>query len=118
MALAELLRVFGSDEFDAGSVEQAVRDRYTRVAERGSAAASGCCAESGSACCGGEDAKMATGAACCGGEDAEMATGSACCAGAGSEMSVGSACCGVAGLPVRRWLRWLMRSMRRKNWIV
>ena len=97
MALAELLRVFGSDEFDAGSVEQAVRDRYTRVAERGSAAASGCCAESGSACCGGEDAKMAIGAACCGGEDAEMATGSACCGGAGSEMSVGSACCGVDG---------------------
>ena len=97
MALAELLRVFGSDEFDAGSVEQAVRDRYTRVAERGSAAASGCCAESGSACCGGEDAKMATGAACCGGAGAEMATGSACCGGAGSEMSVGSACCGVAG---------------------
>ena len=94
MALAELLRVLGSDEFDAGSVEQAVRDRYTRVAERGSAAASGCCAESGSACCGGEDAKMASGAACCRSENAGMSTGSACCGGASSEMSVGSACCG------------------------
>lgn len=60
MALAELLRVFGSDEFDTGSVEQAVRDRYTQVAERG-AAASGCCAsEVGSACCGGDAAEVET----------------------------------------------------------
>lgn len=58
--MSELLRVFGSDEFDAGSVEQAVRDRYTQVAERG-AAASGCCAEEvGSACCGVDDSEMAT----------------------------------------------------------
>lgn len=61
MELAELLRVFGREEFDAGSVEQAVRDRYTQVAERGAAAASGCCAEDvGSACCGDEGSEMAT----------------------------------------------------------
>ncbi len=61
MALTELLRVFGSDEFDAGSVEQAVRDRYTQVAERGAEAACGCCAvEAGSACCGDEGSEMAT----------------------------------------------------------
>lgn len=60
MELAELLRVFGREEFDAGSVEQAVRDRYTQVAERG-AAASGCCAEEvGSACCGDDGSEMAT----------------------------------------------------------
>ncbi|MXX93063.1 MAG: arsenite methyltransferase [Chloroflexi bacterium] len=60
MELAELLRVFGREEFDAGSVEQAVRDRYTQVAERG-AAASGCCAEDvGSACCGDGGSEMAT----------------------------------------------------------
>ncbi len=60
MALSELLKVFGSDEFDAGSVEQAVKDRYTQVAERGTAAASSCCAESSSVCCGSETAEMAT----------------------------------------------------------
>ena len=60
MELAELLRVFGREEFDAGSVEQAVRDRYTQVAERG-VAASGCCAEEiGSACCEDEGSEMAT----------------------------------------------------------
>ena len=38
------LEVFDSREFDAGSVEQAVRDKYTWVAERGAAAESaGCC---------------------------------------------------------------------------
>ena len=53
--------VFSRDEFDAGSVEQAVRDRYTRVAERGAAATSAsCCAEeAGSSCCG-DDESMAT----------------------------------------------------------
>ncbi|MXZ03149.1 MAG: arsenite methyltransferase [Chloroflexi bacterium] len=60
MELAELLRVFGREEFDTGSVEQAVRDRYTRVAERG-ATASGCCAEEvSSACCGDDGSEMAT----------------------------------------------------------
>ena len=43
MELAELLRVLGREEFDAGSVEQAVRDRYTQVAERGAAASGMLC---------------------------------------------------------------------------
>ena len=61
MTLAEQLKVYGRDEFDAGSVEQAVRDRYTQVAERGAEAASGCCAdEAGSACCGDDGTAMAT----------------------------------------------------------
>ena len=59
--LQKLPDVFSRDEFDAGSVEQAVRDRYTRVAERGAAAASAsCCAEEpGSSCCG-DDESLAT----------------------------------------------------------
>ena len=56
--LQKLPDVFSRDEFEAGSVEQAVRDRYTRVAERGAAAS--CCAEEiGSGCCD-EDASLAT----------------------------------------------------------
>ena len=57
--MAKLPGVFSRDEFDAGSVEQAVRDRYTRVAERGAAAESCCAEEVGSSCCG-DDASLAT----------------------------------------------------------
>ena len=57
--MQKLPDVFSCDEFDAGSVEQAVRDRYTRVAERGAAATSCCAEEVGSSCCG-DDASMAT----------------------------------------------------------
>lgn len=59
--MQKLPDVFSCDEFDAGSVEQAVRDRYTRVAERGAAAtSSSCCAdEAGSSCCG-DDLTLAT----------------------------------------------------------
>lgn len=57
--MAQLPNVYTSDEFDAGSVEQAVRDRYTRVAERGAAASSCCAEEAGSSCCG-DDVAMAT----------------------------------------------------------
>ena len=83
--MAELLRVYGQDEFDAGSVEAAVRDRYTQVAERGAAAGtdrcdedvaagSDCSAEGGaveSGCCA-ED--VAVGWACCGDDGGEMGT--------------------------------------------
>ena len=52
--------IHDQSEFDAGSVEDAVRERYTRVAERGGAA--GGTAEGASSCCG-EDAGVGT--ACC-----------------------------------------------------
>ena len=56
--MTELGEVYSREEFDAGSLEKAVQDRYTQVAERG-VAASGCCAdEVGSGCCG-EDAPSA-----------------------------------------------------------
>ena len=56
--MTKLGEVYSREEFDAGSLEKAVRDRYTQVAERG-VAASGCCAdEVGSGCCG-EDAPSA-----------------------------------------------------------
>lgn len=88
--MAEMLRVFGSDEFDAGSVEQAVRDRYTQVAERG-VAASGCCAdELGSACCDGEDTE--TGAVADGlyeAEELEVLTPEAMAASAGCGNPIG-----------------------------
>ncbi len=57
--MQKLPDVYSRDEFDAGSVEQAVRDRYTRVAERGAAATSSCTEEAGSSCCG-DDASLAT----------------------------------------------------------
>lgn len=57
--MQKLPEVYSRDEFDAGSVEQAVRDRYTRVAERGAAATSCCAEEAGSSCCG-DDTSMAT----------------------------------------------------------
>ncbi len=50
--MTKLGEVYSREEFDAGSLEKAVQDRYTQVAERG-AAASGCCTdEVGSGCCG------------------------------------------------------------------
>ena len=52
--------VYSRDEFDPGSVEQAVKDRYTRVAERGAATTSCCAEESGSSCCGDDGASLAT----------------------------------------------------------
>ncbi len=55
MRLAETLQIFDREEFDAGSVEQAVRDRYTQVAERGAAAGTAsCCSDEQSVggCCG------------------------------------------------------------------
>ncbi len=56
--MTKLGEVYSREEFDAGSLEKAVQDRYTQVAERG-VAASGCCAdEVGSGCCG-EDAPSA-----------------------------------------------------------
>ena len=56
--MTKLGEVYSREEFDAGSLEKAVQDRYTQVAERG-VAASGCCAdEVGSECCG-EDAPSA-----------------------------------------------------------
>ncbi len=58
--MQQLPDVFSRDEFDAGSVEQAVRDRYTRVAERGAATTSCCAEESGSSCCGDDGASLAT----------------------------------------------------------
>ena len=88
--MAKMLRVFGSDEFDAGSVEQAVRDRYTQVAERG-VAVSGCCAdELGSACCAGES--METGAVADGlyeAEELEVLTPEAMAASAGCGNPIG-----------------------------
>ncbi len=52
--------VYSRDEFDPGSVEQAVKDRYTRVAERGAATTSCCAEESDSSCCGDDGASLAT----------------------------------------------------------
>ena len=57
--MSKLGNVYSREDFDAGSLEKAVQDRYTQVAEHG-AAASGCCAvEVGSGCCG-EDVALAT----------------------------------------------------------
>ena len=58
--MQKLPDVFSRDEFDAGSVEQAVRDRYTRVAERGAAGSSCCAEEAGSDCCGEDGGALAT----------------------------------------------------------
>ena len=58
--MQKLPDVYSRDEFDAGSVEQAVRDRYTRVAERGAAGGSCCAEEAGSDCCGEDGASLAT----------------------------------------------------------
>ena len=49
LKLAEFGNIFNREEFNTGSVEQAVRDRYTQVAERG--AADCCDSGSGDACC-------------------------------------------------------------------
>ena len=47
--------IHSREEFEAGSVEQAVRDRYTQVAERGASAAVGCDSQNGSTCCGDDE---------------------------------------------------------------
>ena len=58
--MTQLPDVFSQDEFGAGSVEQAVRERYTQVAERGATASSCCAEETGSGCCGDEVETLAT----------------------------------------------------------
>ena len=60
LKLTQLPNVYSQDEFDTGSVEQAVRDRYTRVAELGAASSECCVQDAGSACCGGDDAEKTT----------------------------------------------------------
>ncbi len=58
--MTQLPNVYAQEDFNAGSVEQAVRDRYTQVAERGAAASSCCAEEVGSACCGDDVTDLAT----------------------------------------------------------
>ena len=58
--MTQLPDVFSKDEFGAGSVEQAVRERYTQVAERGATTSSCCVEETGSACCGDDVETLAT----------------------------------------------------------
>ncbi len=53
--MLQFTEVYSREEFDAGSVEQAVRDRYTQVAERGAAASSTYCTEAVDAVCCGDD---------------------------------------------------------------
>ena len=49
--MTQLPQIHPREDFDTGSIEQAVRERYTQVAERG-AAASSCCSEGvGDTCC-------------------------------------------------------------------
>ncbi len=49
--MTQLPNLHTQQDFNAGSVEQAVRDRYTKVAERGAALSSCCTEETESACC-------------------------------------------------------------------
>ena len=80
----QLPKVYARDGFDAGSVEDAVRDRYTRVAERGAAASDCCVEEVGSACCGADGSTMATVAdALYGSKDLDVLTPEAMAASAG-----------------------------------
>ena len=59
--MTQLPTLHTHQDFNAGFVEQAVRDRYTQVAERGAAASSCCKEEVGTACCGdGDDSALAT----------------------------------------------------------
>ena len=89
--MQKLPEVFSRDEFDAGSVEQAVRDRYTRVAERGAAAASSsCCAEeAGSSCCGDDESLATVADALYESDDLEALTPEAMAASAGCGNPIG-----------------------------
>ena len=88
--MLKLPEVFSQDEFDAGSVEQAVRDRYTQVAERG-AAGSGCCQdEVGNSCSDDNGGAMATVAnALYHSDDLEILTPEAMAASAGCGNPIG-----------------------------
>ena len=86
----QLPKVYARDGFDAGSVENAVRDRYTRVAERGAAASDCCVEEVGSPCCGANGSTMATVAdALYGSKDLEVLTPEAMAASAGCGNPIG-----------------------------
>ena len=86
----QLPKVYARDGFDAGSVEDAVRDRYTRVAERGAAASDCCVEEVGSACCGADGSTMATVAdALYGSKDLDVLTPEAMAASAGCGNPIG-----------------------------
>ena len=89
--MQKLPEVFSRDDFDAGSVEQAVRDRYTRVAERGAAAASSsCCAEeAGSSCCGDDESLATVADALYDSDDLEALTPEAMAASAGCGNPIG-----------------------------
>ena len=78
------------EEFDAGSVEQAVRERYTRVAELG-AASSGCCVQDVELeCCGDDVAEKSTVAEVLyQGEDLDVLTPEAMAASAGCGNPIG-----------------------------
>ena len=59
--MSQFPNVYSEDGFDAGSVEQAVRDRYTQVAERGATASGTCCSTRvDSGCCSDDSADLAT----------------------------------------------------------
>jgi SAM-dependent methyltransferase len=90
--LPELPDIYTQQDFDAGSVEQAVRDRYTQVAARGAAASSSCSKSVGDACCGDENASTATVAeALYETEDLEVLTPEAAAASAGCGNPIGLA---------------------------
>ena len=58
--MTQLPQLNAQQDFNSDSVEQAVRDRYTQVAERGAAASSCCSEDVGSACCDDSNTDLAT----------------------------------------------------------
>ncbi len=87
--MRELTQLHDADTFDAGSVEQAVRERYTQVAARGTAATSCCSTDPIDQCCGDEGDCFTVSSAIYSQDELETLTPEAAAASAGCGNPIG-----------------------------